>query len=71
MTAGAFFLAADDIDNVIKVAFDCRPDTIAQPLALHEPKYQETAEYYHFGREAHNCLENANWMLENLSPELR
>merc|ERR1711992_240712 len=45
-------LTAQDITNVIKIAFDCRPGAIAQSLALREPKYQETAAYCHFGREA-------------------
>merc|ERR1719224_153406 len=45
-------LTADDITNVIKIAFDCRPGAIALSLALREPKYQETAAYCHFGREA-------------------
>jgi len=44
-------LSADDITNIIKIAFDCRPGAIAQSLALREPKYQETAAYCHFGRE--------------------
>merc|ERR1711972_959507 len=44
-------LTADDITNVIKIAFDCSPGAIAQSLALREPKYQETAAYCHFGRE--------------------
>merc|ERR1712186_262153 len=44
-------LSADDITNVIKIAFDCRPGAIAQSLALREPKYPETAAYCHFGRE--------------------
>merc|ERR1712154_279300 len=44
-------LTADDITNVVKIAFDCRPGAIAQSLALREPKYQETAAYCHFGRE--------------------
>jgi len=43
---------ADSITNVIKIAFDCRPGAIAVSLALREPKYQETAAYCHFGREA-------------------
>merc|ERR1712023_229088 len=43
-------LTADDITNVIKMAFDCRPGAIALSLALREPKYQETAAYCHFGR---------------------
>merc|ERR1712194_638223 len=45
-------LSADDITNVIKIAFDCRPGAIAQSLSLREPKYQEPAAYCHFGREA-------------------
>merc|ERR1712100_774915 len=44
-------LTAEDITNVIKIAFDCRPGAIAVSLALREPKYQETAAYCHFGRE--------------------
>jgi len=46
-------LTAEDITNVIKIAFDCRPGAIAVSLALREPKYQETAAYCHFGREAY------------------
>merc|ERR1712147_590394 len=42
----------DDITKVIKIEFDCRPGAIAVSLALREPKYQETAAYCHFGREA-------------------
>jgi len=45
-------LTVDDITNVLKVEFDCRPGAIAVSLALREPKYQETAAYCHFGREA-------------------
>ena len=45
-------LSTEDITNVIKIAFDCRPGAIAVSLALREPKYQETAAYCHFGREA-------------------
>merc|ERR1711988_199002 len=44
-------LTADDITNIIKIAFDCRPGAIAVSLALREPKYQETAAYCHFRRE--------------------
>merc|ERR1712122_273925 len=44
-------LTAEDITNVIKIAFDCRPGAIAMSLSLREPKYQETAAYCHFGRE--------------------
>merc|ERR1711924_347644 len=43
-------LSAEDITNVVKVEFDCRPGAIAMSLALREPKYQETAAYCHFGR---------------------
>ena len=32
-------LTADDITNVIKIAFDCRPGAIVRFLALREPKY--------------------------------
>merc|ERR1712232_491658 len=45
-------LSAEDITNVLKIEFDCRPGAIAMSLALREPKYQETAAYCHFGREA-------------------
>merc|ERR1712130_454526 len=41
-----------DVTNIVKIAFDCRPGAIAVSLALREPKYQETAAYCHFGREA-------------------
>jgi len=44
-------LTAEDITNVVKIEFDCRPGAIAMSLALREPKYQETAAYCHFGRE--------------------
>ena len=44
-------LTADDITNILKIEFDCRPGAIAVSLALREPKYQETAAYCHFGRE--------------------
>merc|ERR1711971_1464544 len=43
-------LTAEDITNIIKIAFDCRPGAIAVSLALREPKYQETAAYCHFDR---------------------
>merc|ERR1711871_1017209 len=45
-------LTADDITNVIKIEFDCRPGAIAVSLALREPRDQETAAYCHFGRKA-------------------
>merc|ERR1711968_153549 len=44
-------LTANDITNVVKIEFDCRPGAIAQSLALREPKYKVTAAYCHFGRE--------------------
>merc|ERR1712174_9791 len=44
-------LTADDITQIVKIEFDCRPGAIAVSLALREPKYQETAAYCHFGRE--------------------
>merc|ERR1712064_159943 len=44
-------LTADDITNIVKIEFGCRPGAIAMSLALREPKYQETAAYCHFGRE--------------------
>jgi S-adenosylmethionine synthetase len=43
-------LNADDITNIIKVEFDCRPGAIAVALSLREPKYQDSAAYCHFGR---------------------
>merc|ERR1711877_81132 len=49
-------LSPDDITNILKIEFDCRPGAIAQSLALREPKYQETAAYCHFGRQA--CTRN-------------
>merc|ERR1712203_212984 len=45
-------LSPQDITNIIKIEFDCRPGAIAQSLSLREPKYQETAAYCHFGRKA-------------------
>merc|ERR1712092_1390 len=56
-------LSADDITNVIKIEFDCRPGAIAQSLALREPKYQETAAYCHFGRqpETKNGIKFFEW----------
>merc|ERR1712166_1667323 len=46
-------LTPSDITNIIKINFDCRPGALAVSLALQEPKYQETAAYGHFGREAY------------------
>jgi S-adenosylmethionine synthetase len=44
-------LTADDITDIVKLEFDCRPGAIAKHLQLREPKYVETAAYCHFGRE--------------------
>merc|ERR1719314_54425 len=44
-------LTPNDITNIVKINFDCRPGAIAVSLALREPKYQLTAAYGHFGRE--------------------
>ena len=41
-------LLADVITNMIMFSFDCRPGAMAQPRALREPKYRETAAYGHF-----------------------
>merc|ERR1712219_67189 len=46
-------LTAEDITNIVKIEFDARPGALAVSLALREPKYQETAAYGHFGREAY------------------
>merc|ERR1711976_743701 len=43
-------LTADDITNVLKMEFDCRPGAIALSLTRREPKYQVTAASCHFGR---------------------
>merc|ERR1712113_221460 len=46
-------LTADDVTKVVKMEFDCRPGAIAASLSLRDPKYQETAAYCHFGRQAY------------------
>jgi len=46
-------LTPEDITKVLKLQFDCRPGGIAKNLQLREPKYQVTAAYGHFGREAY------------------
>merc|ERR1712162_81991 len=46
-------LTPEAITQIVKIAFDCRPGAIAKSLALREPKYQVTAAYSHFGREAY------------------
>jgi S-adenosylmethionine synthetase len=50
-------LTADDLTDIIKIAFDCRPGALGVSLALREPKYQETAAYCHFGREPYTSPE--------------
>merc|ERR1712195_323555 len=44
-------LTPEDVTNVVKIEFDCRPGALAVSLALREPKYQVTAAYSHFGRD--------------------
>merc|ERR1712139_445636 len=46
-------LTAEDITSILKMEFDARPGALAVSLALREPKYQVTAAYSHFGREAY------------------
>jgi S-adenosylmethionine synthetase len=43
-------LSPEDITNIVKINFDCRPGALAVSLALRQPKYQESAAYCHFGR---------------------
>merc|ERR1711881_425352 len=56
-------LTPTDIINIVKINFDCRPGAIGISLALREPKYQETAAYGHFGREAYtkNGIKYFEW----------
>merc|ERR1711912_30902 len=44
-------LTAEDITNIVKIEFDARPGALAVSLALREPKYQESQQRGHFGRE--------------------
>merc|ERR1712070_718496 len=44
-------LSAEQITNVVKLEFDCRPGALARDLKLRQPKYNVTAAYCHFGRE--------------------
>merc|ERR1711941_71720 len=78
-------LTAEDITNIIKMEFDCRPGAIAVTLALREPKYQETAAYCHFGRapytkdgkkflggeNAKDCSKYASMNSEQVTPALK
>merc|ERR1711937_627955 len=43
-------LTAEDVTNIVKINFDCRPGALAVSLALRQPKYQESVAYSHFGR---------------------
>merc|ERR1711988_267462 len=56
-------LTSDDITNIVKIEFDCRPGAIAQSLALREPKYKVTAAYCHFGRQPYteNGIKYFEW----------
>merc|ERR1712201_44653 len=56
-------LTANDITNVLKIEFDCRPGAIAQSLALRDPKYKVTAAYCHFGRQPYteNGIKYFEW----------
>merc|ERR1719449_531082 len=56
-------LTAQNITDIIKMEFDCRPGAIAKSLALREPKYHRTAAYCHFGREpvTENGLKYFEW----------
>merc|ERR1712182_84719 len=56
-------LTPDDITNVLKIEFDCRPGAIAVSLALREPKYKVTAAYCHFGRQPYteNGIKYFEW----------
>jgi S-adenosylmethionine synthetase len=44
-------LTANDITDIVKLNFDCRPGALARDLALRQPKYNVTAAYCHFGRD--------------------
>merc|ERR1711943_178721 len=46
-------LTAASITDIVKMNFDARPGALARDLQLREPKYQVTAAYSHFGREAY------------------
>jgi S-adenosylmethionine synthetase len=47
-------LTPNDITDILKITFDCRPGAIANDLVLRQPKYVQTAAYCHFGREPWN-----------------
>merc|ERR1712194_795469 len=46
-------LTAAAITDIVKLEFDCRPGALARDLRLREPKYNKTAAYCHFGRDAY------------------
>merc|ERR1712010_173557 len=56
-------ITVDDITNVLKIEFDCRPGAIATSLSLREPKYKVTAAYCHFGRQPYteNGIKYFEW----------
>merc|ERR1719359_1700231 len=56
-------LTPEAITQIVKIAFDCRPGAIAKSLQLREPKYQVTAAYGHFGRQAYteNGMKYFEW----------
>merc|ERR1712070_962323 len=47
-------LTAEQITNVVKLEFDCRPGALARDLKLRQPKYNVTAAYCHFGRDPYS-----------------
>merc|ERR1711991_454403 len=56
-------LTPEDITNIVKINFDCRPGALAVSLALREPKYKVTAAYCHFGRQPYteNGIKYFEW----------
>ena len=56
-------LTPEAITKIVKINFDCRPGAIAKSLQLREPKYQVTAAYGHFGRQAYteNGMKYFEW----------
>merc|ERR1719296_610076 len=56
-------LTAAAITDIVKLEFDCRPGALARDLQLREPKYNKTAAYCHFGREAYeeNGIKYFSW----------
>merc|ERR1711971_548282 len=56
-------LSAKLITDIVKINFDARPGALARDLQLREPKYNKTAAYCHFGREAYeeNGIKYFSW----------